>query len=267
MAYIVALCVVGGHRTGYIQPVIFPECRDVPFFRGHQPVRQPCDVLAGLFRYRVCLLLLGEQRRVLTLESIDYVVERQRVSARYAVIQSQRGIPVVVVRPHILPRLLSGTVQWMTLPEPVVFIMSRINICRKVAVVICRHYRIKAAKQQIALAVFKGRHQGISLAVLFAEHRFLSYASLYVLVHVRECEAEKHPVRPFLIDHAEFCHDSLVMVRVVEALHVLWLAYVDSSCLEILDRGIDIIIVVGIILKGVNLVCEAIFQGLSEIDI
>lgn len=108
------------------------------------------------------------------------------------------------------------------------------------------------------------------MAVLLAEHDFLAYARLDFLVHAGVGQAHHQAVGIGLAGNADFADEGFVVVGVVKAAHALNLVLVHlrKTVVEKLRHvGIYIIIVVRIVLKGIQLIGQAVFQRLSGIDI
>ena len=107
----------------------------------------------------------------------------------------------------------------------------------------------------------------MAVTVLLAEHSLLPYAGLYVLIHVRPGESEQQAVGPRLVHEAHLGHYSLVMVGVVKAFYAVKLLGIKAVRGEVEHRGVNVVIVVGVILEGVYLVGKAATEGLTEVDV
>ena len=107
----------------------------------------------------------------------------------------------------------------------------------------------------------------MSLAVLLSVDDFLAHAGLYVLIHIGIGETQQQAVRPALVNDAQFADNCFVVVGVVEAFHPFFLASVDTTCFEVFYRGVYIVVIVRIVLERVDLVGEAVLEGLAEVDV
>ena len=88
MLYVVALGLVFGNRPGDVLMVEFPENGKVPFPAGHQPVGKAGDILAGHFGNGVDDRVLGQERGVLAVEGVEYMVQAEHVHLAQAVVQA-----------------------------------------------------------------------------------------------------------------------------------------------------------------------------------
>ena len=107
----------------------------------------------------------------------------------------------------------------------------------------------------------------MAVAVLLTVDDFLAHAGLHFLVHVRIGETDEQAIGPRFVDKTGLGHDGLVVVSVVETLHVLELGAVVRAGLEVLDRRINPVVVVGIVLESVYLILETVGQGLTEVHV
>ena len=98
-------------------------------------------------------------------------------------------------------------------------------------------------------------------------HDFLTYACLYFLIHARVRETYQQAVGPWLVHNPESCHYRFIMVCVIEPPHMLFLFTVDSTGFKIFHRRINPIVVIGIVLKSIQLPLEAVSQSLPCIDV
>ena len=194
------------------------------------------------------------------------MIEGEQMLVADAIVDGSRSVPVVIGRAEELIGLFAWRAQRPNLAAPVVFIVRSVDIVSDVVVVVSRQHHVQPLRQQIALAVFHRRHQRIALAVFRTEHHFLAHTRLYVLVHVGSRETERQPVGPAFADNSDFCHDSLIVIHVVETLHCLLFPHVDSSRRKILHRSFYLVVVVGIILEKVYLIHQSVFECLPEIN-
>lgn len=107
-------------------------------------------------------------------------------------------------------------------------------------------------------------------AVFLAEDGFLAHAGLYLLVHVGVDEADEQPVCPGFVFDADFCHDGFVVVGVVKPLHTLGFLSIEvgrAVGLEMFYRGVDPVVVVGVVLERREFIDEAVGEPLPEVDV
>ena len=263
--------VVGGHGSRHILVVVFPEYRQVPPLRGHEPVRQPGDVLAGLFGKLVLDFGAGEQRGVGAVEGAPHVVEGERVGLVYPVVDGRRGAPVVVVGPGMLFALFAAAAGvGLAVAKPVVAVACRVDIGRDVAVVVGREREVEPPGEEVAFAILQRGHDRVAPAVFLAEDGVLPHPSLYLLVHVRVGDAQHQAVGPGLPGKSRLGHDSLVVVGVVEPLHPEYLVGDDRRAVVVplLHMvGIDLVVVVRVVLEGVDFVGKSVFEALPEVHV
>ena len=150
--------IVGRHRTCYILVVMLAEDGEVPVLRRHQSIRQTGNVLARLLVDGIRQFLVGQQRGVGTAESGQYIVESERMGAAQTVIDRYRTIPVIVVRPCMLVRLLATRIHQVLLATPVIFVGGGVDIGRQVLIVIGGEDQVEPFGQQVAFVVFERRH-------------------------------------------------------------------------------------------------------------
>ena len=81
------------------------------------------------------------------------------------------------------------------------------------------------------------------------------------------CEPEKQTVGPGFVDKTKLPCYSLVVVRVMEATHMLHLITVNGSGAEIFYRRVYPVIVIGIVLEKIELIFEATAKSLAEVDV
>ena len=195
------------------------------------------------------------------------MVERQRVHPAEAVVGGKRTVPVIVVGARVLVGLLSGRVQRLPFPVPVVFIGSGIHIGRQVLVVVDGQHYIQSLRKQVALIILQRRHQRMSLAVFLPVHDVLPYAGLYILVHIGVSETEHQTVRPLLVDNAYLADNCFIVVSIVEAPYAHLLVTVYPARFKVLHRGVDAVVIVRIVLKRVDFVRKTILEGLPEVHV
>ena len=107
----------------------------------------------------------------------------------------------------------------------------------------------------------------MALAELAAEDDRLEHAVLNLLVEVGPRQSQHEAVGPGLARQAELALHGLVVVLVVEAAHVFRFAAVDGAGGEVLDRGVDPVVVVGVVLESVDLPRQSAAEGLARIDV
>ena len=187
-----------------------------------------------------------------------------------AVVECEGRVAVVVVRAGVLVRLLAAGVHHLFLTEPVVFVTGGVDVEGGIAVVVGREYDIEARREEVALAVFERRHERVSPAVFLAEDGLLAHARLYLLVHVGVGETDEQSVGPGFVFDADFRHDGFVVVGVVKPLHTLGLLGIEvggAVVLEIFYRGVDPVVVVGVVLECREFIDEAVVEPLPEVDV
>ena len=105
------------------------------------------------------------------------------------------------------------------------------------------------------------------VAVFLPEHDFLPHARLYLLVEVGIGEAQRQPVGPPLVRHADFAGRGLVVEAVVETFHAVDAVFVGAfRDAVVAEKGhvvVNVIVVVGEVLEGVHLVEPSVAQRLS----
>lgn len=107
----------------------------------------------------------------------------------------------------------------------------------------------------------------MAVAVFLTIDNLLTDTGLHIFINVRIVEPEKKAVGPGLVDKTDFTDDGFIVICVVETLDMLFLATVDGSRLEILNRGIDPVIIVRIVLESIYLILETVSEGLAEVDV
>ena len=110
----------------------------------------------------------------------------------------------------------------------------------------------------------------MALAVLLPEDDVLVHACLYLFVIVVIVEAQHEAVGPELVDYAQLANDGLVVELVVEASDVVDLPRVGAFAAvggKLGDVVVYVVVVVREILEGVQLVGEAVFQRLPEVEV
>ena len=203
------------------------------------------------------------------------MVERQEMRPADAVVQVQRGVPVRVFRFAVLQRLFAAAVRRVILPVPVVGAGRRVDVVGDVVVVVGSHRQVEILHQEVAFAVLQRRHEGVSLAVFLSENDLLIDAGLNLLVEIGVRKTQHQPVGPFLAHEADLSHHDLVVERIVETAYTPDVVFVYRKFVyrpvlldfELPHPVVDVIIVVGVVLEGVDLVHETALESLSEIDI
>lgn len=92
----------------------------------------------------------------------------------------------------------------------------------------------------------------MAVAMLAAIDYLLSHSCLHLLIHMAVCEPEKQTVGPGFVDKTKLPCYSLVVVRVMEATHMLHLITVNGSGAEIFYRRVYPVIVIGIVLEKIE---------------
>ena len=165
----------------------------------------------------------------------------------------------------MLIRLLTRRVQALRLATPIILILRRIDVYCLIPIVVERHRKIQALGQQVALKILERGHYGVTFAVLLAIDYILTHTRLYILIHLRIVEAKNQTVGPTLTYYTHLGNDRLIVIGVVEALQALLIIALDTSRLKILDRNINLIVVIRLVLKGVYLPHKAVAERLSSI--
>ena len=257
----------GSHWSCHIEVIVFSENRQIPVVGRSESVLQSRYVLACTLVDGVGESLCCEQRCVASAEVGEHVVECEEMSFAQLVVDGGSGIPVVVGGTRVHQRLLSWRIEQCLFSPPVILIRGGIHVCRDISVVASRHSQVKTTSEEVVLHVFQARLQCMAAPMLLAIHDFLPHSRLYLLVHLRPSQSEEQSVGPFLAYHSQFSHYCLIVVCVVESLHALFLVTVYPTRLEVLHGRVDTIVVVGIILECRNLVCQSVFECLSETDV
>ena len=195
------------------------------------------------------------------------MVESQHVHLAKAIIGGERTIPVVIVGTRMLVGLFSGRVQQLPVSIPVVFIGSGVHIRCQVLVVVYSQRHIQPFCKQITLVIFQRRHQRMSFPVFLAVNDVLTHSGLYVLIHIGVGETQHQTVRPFLVDHPHFANDRFIMVRIIETFDAHLFIAVYPARLKVFYRSFNVIIIVRIVLKSIDLIGEAVLEGLSEVHV
>ena len=109
----------------------------------------------------------------------------------------------------------------------------------------------------------------MSLAVFLSKYCLLAHSCLNLLVHIGISKTEKQTVGKGFPHPTHFSDDSLIVVSVIETFYMLNLLFVGGIAIgrKMSDIRIHIIIIVGIVLKCINLIHQSASESLSEIDI
>lgn len=145
---------------------------------------------------RVCLSMASVSSSLVNSEvlerrkAVSTLLKVKEWGAAQTVIDRYRTIPVIVVRPCMLVRLLATRIHQVLLTAPVIFVGRGVDVGRQVLIVIGGEDQVEPFGQQVAFVVFERWHQRMAFPVLLAVDRILAYAGLYLLVHVRIGEAQ-----------------------------------------------------------------------------
>jgi len=189
------------------------------------------------------------------------------MAATQAVVRRERRVPVLAGELGVLVGLFAAPGALLRLAAPVPPGAGGVDVVRQAQVVVCGQLHVEPFDAEVALAPFERRHQRVALAELGAEDHGLQDARLDVLVEAGPRQAQQEAVGPPLARHAQLGADRLVVVHVVEAAHALRLAPVDGARGEVLDGGVDVVVVVRIVLEGIDLPRQAVLQRLPRVDV